>query len=148
MRKFLVRMTCLLLLATVMVASGATIKRNSEETAVRQTVQHYLYGLKHNDVESLRKAFYPEAKLFFVNRDNQLSQLTQEQWYRGFVASAGKEEKGDLRITKVDITGTAASVKVEEFYDDSKYTDYLSLLKFNGAWKIVNKIYVVEPRRQ
>jgi hypothetical protein len=26
-----------------------------------------------------------------------------------------------------------------------KYTDYLSLLKLEGGWKIVNKIYVAEP---
>ncbi|HYU53518.1 MAG TPA: nuclear transport factor 2 family protein, partial [Gemmatimonadaceae bacterium] len=26
-----------------------------------------------------------------------------------------------------------------------KYTDYLSLLKLEGGWEIVNKIYVAEP---
>jgi Putative lumazine-binding len=118
---------------------------NSEETSVRETVNHYLHGLKFNDVESLKKAFYPEAKLFFVKRDNTLGQLTQEQWYKGFASSAGQEEKGDLKITDVDITGNAASVKVVEVYEKSKYTDYLSLLKFADGWKIVNKIYVAEP---
>ena len=126
-------------------ALGAKSQHNAEEAAVRQTVEQYLYGLKHNEVESFKKAFYPEAKLFFVKRDNQLGQLSQEQWYKGFAASAGKEEKGDLRITAVDITGNAASVKVVEVYDTSKYTDYLSLLKLEGGWKIVNKIYVAEP---
>ena len=147
MRKTFKRVTYFFLMATTVIASGAAAKKDSEEAAVRQTVQYYLYGLKHNDVESLKKAFYSEAKLFFVNKDNQLGQLTQERWYAGFAASAGQEEKGDLRITAVDITGNAASVKVEEFYENSKYTDYLSLLKFNGAWKIVNKIYVAERKK-
>jgi hypothetical protein len=119
-------------------------KSKSDEQDVRETVQHYLNGLKHNDVESLKRAFYPEAKLFFVKKD-QLGQLTQDQWYKGFAASAGQEEKGDLQITAVDITGNAASVKVVEVYEKTKYTDYLSLLKFAGGWKIVNKIYVAEP---
>jgi hypothetical protein len=66
-------------------------------------------------------------------------------WYKGFVTSAGQEEKGDLKITDVDITGNAASVKVVEIYEKSKYTDYLSLLKFGDGWRIVNKIYVAEP---
>ena len=70
------------------------------------------------------------------------------KWYKGFEASAGKEEKGDLRIVSVDVTGNAASVKVLEAYDNAIYTDYLSLLKWNGEWKIVNKIYTVEPRRR
>ena len=136
-------MRCLivLLLLTLFVPS----QTSSEEAAVRETVNHYLHGLKFNNVESLKKAFYPEAKLFFVKRDKSLGQLSQEDWYKGFASSAGQEEKGDLQITAVDITGNAASVKVVEIYEKSKYTDYLSLLKFADGWKIVNKIYVAEP---
>jgi hypothetical protein len=118
----------------------------SAESRVRATVDTYLYGLKHNDVASLRKAFWPEAKLFFLKKDRSLGQLTQADWYKGFEASAGKEEEGDLKIVAVDITGPGASVKVEELYPGSKYTDYLSLLEIQGEWKIVGKIYVVEKR--
>ena len=134
-----------LVLAALAVAAAQS---NQDEAAVRQTVDHYLHGLKFNDVSGLKAAFFPEAKLLFVKRDGQLGQLTQEQWYKGFEASAGKEEKGDLRIVSVDVTGNAASVKVLEIYDNAIYTDYLSLLKWNGEWKIVNKIYTVEPRRR
>ncbi len=137
--------TVILLAAFLLTTFARTNQNNADEAAVRETVQHYLHGLKFNDVESLKKAFWSDAKLFFIKRDNSLGQLTQEQWYKGFVASAGKEEKGDLKITDVDITGNAASVKVVEVYETSKYTDYLSLLKFPDGWKIVNKIYVAEP---
>ncbi len=118
----------------------------SAESRVRATVDTYLYGLQHNDVASLRKAFWPEARLFFLKKDKSLGQLTQAEWYKGFEASAGKEEQGDLKIVAVDITGPGASVKVEELYPGSKYTDYLSLLEIQGEWKIVGKIYVVEKR--
>jgi|ERR1043166_5755508 hypothetical protein len=127
-------------------AGGIIAQQGSEDTLVRQAVEAYLHGLKFNDVASLKKAFYPEAKLFFVKKDGTLGQLTQEQWYKGFEASAGKEEKGDLRIVSVDITGNAASVKVREEYPNSIYTDYVSLLKLGGDWKIVNKVYVAEAK--
>jgi hypothetical protein len=140
------RSIVLLSLALVCIVAFQRVhaQTNPDEAAVRETVNHYLHGLKFNDVESLRKAFYPEAKLFWVKRDNTLGQLTQEDWYKGFASNAGQEEKGDLQITAVEITGNAASVKVVEVYEKSKYTDYLSLLKFAGGWKIVNKIYVAE----
>lgn len=141
-------LTTALLLAVGATAFGQTTKPDAEDAAVRQAVQSYLHGLKYNDVESLKKAFWPEAKLFFVKNDGQLGQLTQSQWYEGFAASAGKEEKGDLKITDVDITGNAASVKVEEDYPGSVYIDYLSLLKFNGEWKIVNKIYTSQQKKK
>lgn len=140
MKRLFLAATALSLIAAI-VTFTQTTKSNSEDAAVRQTVQNYLHGLKFNDVESLKKAFWPDAKLFWVKKDGQLGQLTQAQWYEGFAGSAGKEEKGDLRITSVDITDNAASVKVEEDYPTSVYIDYLSLLKFNGEWKIVAKIY-------
>ncbi len=119
---------------------------SADAAAVRQTVESYLHGLKFNDVDSLKKAFYPEARLFFRKKDGTLGQLTQEQWYEGFRKNAGKEETGDLRIAAVDVTGSAAAVKVVEAYPDSTYTDYLNLLKLGDEWRIVNKIYVAEKR--
>jgi hypothetical protein len=127
-------------------APAARAQAAPEEAKVRQTVETYLHGLKFNDVPSLQKAFYPEAKLYFVKKDGTLGQLSQEQWYQGFEGSAGKEEAGDLRIASVDVTGNAASVKVVETYPKSVYTDYISLLKLGGEWRILNKIYVAEPR--
>lgn len=84
--------------------------------------------------------------MLFVKRDGSLGQLTQEDWYKGFRDVAGKEEEGDLQIVSIDVTGNAASVKVLETYPKSTYTDYLSLLKLSGGWKIVNKIYVAQKR--
>ena len=127
-------------------AAAVRAAEPSAEVAVRQTVESYLHGLKFNDVDSLKKAFYPEAKLFFRKKDGTLGQLAQEQWYEGFRKNAGKEETGDLRIASVDVTGSAAAVKVIEVYPDSTYTDYLNLLKLGEEWKIVNKIYVAEKR--
>ena len=135
---------CALLVAALAAAAGAA--QGGAEAQVRQTVEAYLHGLKFNDVPSLRKAFHPEAKLFFVKKDGTLGQLSQEQWYKGFEGSAGKEEQGDLRIVSVDVTGDAASVKVVETYPKSIYTDYLSLLKLGGEWRIVNKVYVSEQK--
>jgi hypothetical protein len=59
---------------------------------------------------------------------------------------AQEEEKGDLQIRSVDVTGKAASVKVVEIYEQSTYTDYISLLRLADGGKIVNKIFVVEKR--
>ncbi|MEP6768615.1 MAG: nuclear transport factor 2 family protein, partial [Acidobacteriota bacterium] len=98
------------------------------------------------DVASLQRAFWPGASLYWVKKTGELGQLGQTDWYRGFAASAGKEEAGDLRIVSVDVSADAASVKVQEDYEKSRYIDYLSLLKIGGGWKIVAKIYTVSPR--
>jgi hypothetical protein len=140
----------LLVLATSLLSAGAlsgqTPAPTADETAVRAVVESYLHGLKFNDVPSLRKAFWSDAKLYFVNRDGHLGQLTQAEWYAGFAQSAGKEEPGDLRIAALEVTRDIASVKVVENYPGSRYTDYISLVRFDGRWQIVNKIYTAEKR--
>ena len=45
-------------------------------------------------------------------------------------------------FASVDVTGNAASVKIELSKDGKKvYTDYLSLLKFDSGWRVVAKVY-------
>jgi hypothetical protein len=134
------------LLPILLVSLISATARADDTADVRSVVQTYLSGLKFNDVSKFRAAFYDGAKLFFVKRDGSLGQLTQEDWYKGFADVAGKEEEGDLQIVAVDVTGNAASVKVLETYPKSTYTDYLSLLKLPGGWKIVNKIFVAQKR--
>jgi len=148
--RFALRMTFLALLC-VACAATATAQQSSapgaaEKKAVRTVVERYLHGLKFNRVDSLRAAFWPDAKLYFVNRDGSLGQLSQKDWYKMFDGSEGKEEPGTLRIAAVDVTDNAASVKVVETYPKSVYVDYLNLLKLSGEWRIMNKIYTTKPR--
>lgn len=127
----------ILLLAPALHAQAPT----DDRLAVRAVVENYLHGLKFNDVDSLKKAFWPEAKLFFVKADGSLGQLTQAEWYAGFAQAAGKESKADLKITALEVTNDVASAKVVETYPSARYTDYISLVRFAGQWQIVNKVY-------
>jgi Putative lumazine-binding len=138
--------TVLGLFGTGIGSPGALHAQAMPEAAVRAVVTKYLHGLKFNDVASFKAAFWPEAKLFWVKRDSTVGQLTQEEWYKGFVGSAGKEEAGELGIVSVNITDNAASVKVLETYPTDVYVDYLNLLRINGEWRIVNKIYTSRKR--
>jgi hypothetical protein len=127
------------------VARAQNPPASPDGAAVRTVVERYLRGLKFNDTLSLREAFWPQARLFYV-KNSQVGEWTQASWYASFAGNVGKEEQGDLRIASVEVTRDAASVKVVEDYPKSRYTDYLSLLKLGSRWWIVNKIYTAEPR--
>jgi hypothetical protein len=46
------------------------------------------------------------------------------------------------RITSIDVIGDAAvATLAEEDYMGCDFTDYFSLARIDGAWKIVNKTY-------
>ena len=144
MRRYAQFTAVLLIVAAPLVAQAPT--SSSEEAAVRAVVEQYLHGLKFNDTTSLRAAFWPEARLFYVKADGQIGQWTQPSWYASFAGNVGHEEQGELRIAALEVTRDIATAKVVEDYPRSRYTDYLSLLRIQGRWWIVNKIYAAESR--
>jgi hypothetical protein len=46
----------------------------------------------------------------------------------------------------VEITGNAAIVKATVEFPRVVHTDYLSLLRLSGEWKIVHKIYATRRK--
>ena len=120
--------------------------QNTEEAAVRQTLNYYLQGHATGNGEFFRKAFHPEAKLFWI-RDGKFAQRTSEDYIAGATGKPAADEAQRKRtIESVDITGNAAVAKIVLDYPSVRLTDYMSLLKVDGEWKIVNKIFLAEPK--
>ncbi len=144
MRKHLVIVAALV--ALLVVPMAALAQGPSEEAAIKALVQTaYVDGLQNlGDLEKTKAGFHPDFVLLGL-RDGALTRLPIAEW----IASAGKRKadgaKPPLTTCKflsVDVTGSAASVKLELHQNDKRiFTDYLSLYKFPDGWKIVGKIY-------
>lgn len=133
----------LLVLATV---AGAT-RVSNEEAAVRAALEHYIQGHATGDGTHFSLVFHPESKLFWV-RDGQFMQRTSADYIAGAPGKpAADEAQRKRRIVSVDVTGNAASAKIELDYPNAKLTDYMSLLKVGNEWKIVNKIFTSEVKK-
>ena len=136
--------TAILVLAAA--ASGMAQEAHSEEAAVRAALEHYLLGHATGDGAHFGIVFHPQSKLFWM-RDDTLNTRTSADYIAG--ASGGPAEDEDQRrreIAMVDVTGDAAVAKVVLDYPTVLLTDYMSLLKIDGEWKIVNKIFTAEPK--
>jgi hypothetical protein len=143
-RLFNIGLVGFLILGTVAWATRAT----EEEAAVRAALEHYLQGHATGDGAHFRAVFHPESKLFWV-RDGQFMQRTSADYIAGAPGKpAADEAQRKRRIVSVDVTGNAASAKIELDYPSAKLTDYMSLLKIGGEWKVVNKIFTSEPKKQ
>jgi len=132
-------------------------KGSNDEDAIKKVIQSaYVEGLQNNaDLEAINAGFHPGFNLLGIGKGNSMWSYPIYNWAED--ARLGKLEgkypkKGDDKVTvnflDVDITGTAAVVKLE-FYvgKEKKYIDYLSLLKFEDGWKIVNKIFYKFPEK-
>ena len=117
--------------------------KNTDLDKITQTVQYYFDGMYHSDIETLKKAFNPDAFLhgYF---EGQLVHLPFNEWLEMIANSPTPSKSGEayeMRIVSVDITDNIALVKVFDLYLGKYFTDYLSLIKIEDNWVIMNKMF-------
>ena len=118
----------------------------AEEAAVRKTLELYFQGHATGDGEYYRKAFHPEAKLFAI-RDGKFWQLPSADYIARATGKPAADEASRKRtVESLDITGNVAMAKLVLDYPDARLTDYMTLLKVDGEWKIINKAFHAEPK--
>ena len=136
-----------LLIATsaALLAAGAAdlSARWADEAAIRQTVQYYFDGGKNRDSLTLRKAFHPEARMLF-SREGKLVVVPIGEYITRVGSERlkpGEVDSTERKVVSVDVAGDAAVAKLELRRPDARLIDYMSLLKVDGRWLIVGKIF-------
>jgi hypothetical protein len=120
--------------------------QSAEESAARVPLENYLKGHATGDGEFMRKAFHPEARVFSY-RDGKLNQMTSAEFAGRFTGKPAPDEAQRKRwIESVKITGNAGVGVIALDYPTVKFIDYMSLLKVDGEWKIINKTFYAEPK--
>jgi len=126
--------------------TGQSEAQAAEKEAVKIPLNNYLQAHATGKAEFVRKAFHPDAKLFWY-RDGKMMTRTAEEFASGFTgAPAADEAQRKRNIDTIDISGNAAIAKITLDYPTVTFTDYMSLLKIDGEWKIVNKTFYAEPK--
>jgi len=135
-----------LLLLICLVASSFVITQQSDKDAVMIPLENYLKGHATGDGEFFKSAFHTEGNLIWI-RDGKFTTRS----FADFIAGASGKPPADeaqrkRRIGTVDVVGNAAIATIILDYPTIKFTDYMTLLKINGEWKIVNKTFFAEPK--
>jgi hypothetical protein len=119
-----------------------------EELEVREHIERSLCqgALNALDTAAMRQGYHKDFAIFGV-RGEELTRLPLEEWiavvesYRDDPTSrANGLRTMDHAFDYVDVTGDAAAAKLRFFRQGTPmFTDYLTLLRFGGEWKIVAK---------
>jgi Putative lumazine-binding len=117
--------------------------------AVEKVVWTYLDGLYEGDTGKLAQAFHEVSHLYSVS-DGGVADVPREKWLefvKGRASPKSKDLKRTDRIVCIDLSGPeTAFVKVECSIHPRYFTDYLTLLKLNGGWKVLSKTYRTDVR--
>jgi hypothetical protein len=126
---------------------GTTVAVRADEAGARVPLELYLKGHATGDGEYYRRAFHPDAKIQGI-RDGKLVSRTREEFAAGAPGKPADDEAlRRRRIVSVDVVDDAAFAKIELDYPRIKFTDYFTLLKVDGEWKIMSKVYHGEAKK-
>lgn len=136
---YLMRYLAVFLILTVIMVSKAKAQVSNERELISETIQLYFDGMIERDKSKLEKAFISEARLIGYRGEN-FTLTTFESW-------AEATSKGEARnpavykneIVSIRVQGNAAAVETELYWPGIYYYDFLTLMKIDGEWKIVNK---------
>lgn len=132
--------------AGLLPAAMAGQSSGAEEAAARVPLENYLKGHATGDGEFMRKAFHADAKVFSY-RDGKLNQMTSGEFAARFTGKPAADEAQRKRwIEGVSVTGNAGFGVIVLDYPTTRFVDYMSLLKVDGEWKIINKTFYAEPK--
>lgn len=110
-----------------------------EFESVMALVNNYCDGLHHGDVSKLRAIFHPDAFLKAPGLRRSL-----EKWLAAVANRPVPVKQGrpyEFKLLSIEIIKNQAMVKLNCPLFDHLYVDFLGLLKENGRWLIVNKMY-------
>ena len=112
--------------------------QDSEYALVEKTVKYYLDGGTNNDFNTLKKAFHKNATMKFVG--DQYKEVNALDFFEKGMKPGPKQNR-KTRIAYINVSGHAANAKLEIEYPTFTFIDYMNLLKIDGEWKIVSKIF-------
>lgn len=112
-----------------------------EYNAVVATANHYVEGLRTGSAEHVAQAFHKDAVMYGFTNGELLGGPIKN--LLDFVEKNGSAPEISTRLDVLAITPTTAVVRVDMENDaiGADYNDYLTLIKIDGAWKVVAKVY-------
>lgn len=122
--------------------TALSAQSKAEKAALEATLLNYLEGGTNGDTARLTAAFHPSASMKFVdNKTGEFKDVPIATYLDNARKNAGKKLDRKTKILSYDIDGSAAQAKVEIDFGTGIFHDYFNLLKIDGEWKIVSKIF-------
>ena len=112
----------------------------SDYDAISKTVQTYIAAGKSGLGADMKAAFHEGATIFGYVGNDLFAGPIQQLFDWNDQNGPATELQG--RIASIDIFETVAAVRLElDNWTGHRFTDLFTLLKVDGEWKIINKVF-------
>ena len=111
---------------------------------VATALDDYFDGIYEGDVEKLGRILHPSLTLYCAS-DGTLLAMDRATYFDAVRNRPSPASRGDPRhdeIVSIDFAGPfTAHVKARCAYHPKLFTDHLTLVSVDGAWRMVAKVY-------
>lgn len=117
---------------------------SGDRDAIARTIDTYVSGGTSGKSDNMRPAFHEGATIYAYIGPDLFSGPIQGlfEWLDGNGPAA--DLKAD--IVNIDIEGSIATVRLElDNWTGHRFTDMFTLLKTDGDWKIISKVFYLHP---
>ncbi len=105
---------------------------------------HYLKGAISGKGSEMKASFHNDATWYGYVGSDLIAGPIQSlyDWHD----SNGAATDLVYNISKIDVVGTVASVRIElDNGKGARFTDFFNMLKVDGKWQVMNKVFYLHP---
>ena len=117
------------------------------QRAIAAVLGDYFEGLYKGDTALLRTVFHPDAALF-AELGGQSYHKGLDAYLDGVAARQSPASRGEpyrMKVLGIDVTHDIAMARVHVPALGFNYVNYLSFVRWQGRWVIVNKVFTDVP---
>lgn len=113
-----------------------------EYQAITEVLNKYIEGCKQAKSSIMKPAFDEHATMYSVGADGKLAGGAITTLFKGIDEDFRPSPNAQAAITRIEIVGTAASARIDaNEMSGISFTDFFHLLKVEGKWTVVSKIF-------
>lgn len=128
--------------------SAAAEESRARFAGIEALLADYFDGLHHGDTGRLARAFHPRAH-YVSATGGRFVHRTMEEYFPVVAARTAPAQAGEARrdeLVSIAFAGPdAAAVRLRCAIADRLFTDLLTLVRLDGRWQIVSKVFHHEP---
>lgn len=124
--------------------NATTTTTAGDRQAIEQVIQQYIDGGISGRGADMKPAFHDGATIFGYLGPDFIGSPIQGlfDWVDQNPPATGLQSS----IAAIDIAGTVALVRLElDDWGGHRFTDMFTLLKVDGEWKIISKVFHLHP---
>jgi hypothetical protein len=116
----------------------------NEIDEITEVMQAYIDGARTGKGAAMKPAFHDDATIFGYVGPELFGGPIQGLY--DWTDQNGPATGIQSRFTSIDVVGTVANVRLDtDNWTGHRFTDFFNLVKIDGQWKVVSKVFYLHP---